>query len=321
MKKKVPILVRLPAPARALLDARDDVEYELVTDWSPESVRRAAIEADGIIMGVQPFSAETIAHANRLKVVSRFGVGYDAIDVPALTARGIPLTVVGEANSVSVAEQALFMMLALAKRGPLYDHEVRGGNWNVRFGPMANDLWQKTVLVLGFGRIGTRLVKRCVAMEMEVLVYDPYVDDAKIAAAGAKPVSDLDAALAQADFVSVHTPKNEETTGLIGARQLEAMKPTAYLVNTARGGIVDESALREALEVGAIGGAGLDVFVSEPAKPGDPLLDAPNVIVSPHSAGVSFESSERMGIAAVQNVLDMFDGRVNPDNVVNKEVL
>jgi D-3-phosphoglycerate dehydrogenase len=276
---------------------------------------------DGAILGVAPFTSRIIARADRLKVVSRFGVGYDAVDVPALTAAGIPLTIVGTANSVTVAEHSLFLMLALAKRCTIYDREVRKGNWNIRWEYPAFDIAGRKVLVLGFGRIGRRLVPRLVAMQMNVLVHDPYVTQDAIACAGATPVEDWRAVLPDIDFLSVNCPKNEDTTGMVGAAELAAMKRTAFVINTARGGIVDEAALYEALKAETISGAGIDPFVIEPAPVDTPLFELDNIIVSPHSAGVTEESIYRMGYWAAKNVVDGFDGKLDPDNVINKEVL
>jgi D-3-phosphoglycerate dehydrogenase len=228
---------------------------------------------------------------------------------------------VGTANSVTVAEHSLFLILALAKRCMLYDREVRKGNWQVRFEAPAYDIAGRKVLVLGFGRIGRRLVSRLVAMEMQVLVHDPYVTQDAITCAGATPVEDWRAVLPDIDFLSVNCPKNDETTGMVNTPELAAMKPTAFVVNTARGGIVDETALYHALKEGVIAGAGIDPFVVEPAPADTPLFELDNIIVTPHSAGVTEESIHRMGYWAAKNVADCFDGKLNPDNVINKEVL
>jgi D-3-phosphoglycerate dehydrogenase len=220
-----------------------------------------------------------------------------------------------------VAEHALFFILALAKRAILFDREVRKGNWDIRYDHIGYDIADKKVLVLGLGRIGRRLVPMLNAMGMKVFVYDPYVLQDSIVTSGATPVEDWRAALPDMDFVSVNCPKNEETNGMIGTAELASMKKTAFVVNTARGNIVDESALYHALKNGSIAGAGIDPFVVEPAGPNEPLFELDNIIVSPHSAGVTKESLFRMGAAAAQNILDQFDGRLNPENVINKEVL
>ena len=321
MTRTVLVGALLPEPALAVLKAQTDI----VVNWQPgvagavfnEGLR----DCDGVILSLQPVTAELVEKAQRLRVVSRFGVGYNNVDVPALTRARIPLMVVGTANSVSVAEQAMFMMMALAKQAIAYDREVRAGNWGVRPQHPSYDLAEKNLLVLGFGRIGRRLAKRARGFEMNVLVYDPYIEDADIAAEGCRPVKDLRIALAQADFLSVHTPLTDETRGMIGAAELALMKSSAYLVNTARGGIIAEPALLAALKAGRIAGAGLDVFDVEPAPADNPFFALANVIVSPHAAGVSEEARLRMAMTAVKNVLDGMDGKPDPAMCINKEVL
>ncbi|MDP6706224.1 MAG: hydroxyacid dehydrogenase [Alphaproteobacteria bacterium] len=321
MSKRVMIQTWMSDGLRSVFDARDDIEYDHFTELSEDNIRQHIGNYDGVILGITPFTAAIIEKADKLKVASFHGVGYDPVDVAALTVRGIPLTVAGTANSVTVAEHALFFMLSLAKQGVLYDREVRKGNWGVRFEEPAVDLAGCKLLILGFGRIGRRLAKRCVAMEMEVLVHDPYVVQDGIATAGATPVGDWRSVLGEIDFLSVNCLKNDETFGMVGAPELAAMRPTAYVVNTARGGIIEEKALYEALKARRIAGAGIDPFVVEPADENEPLFQLDNILVSPHSAGVTIESMFRMGQAAARNVADCFDGKLNPENVINKEVL
>jgi D-3-phosphoglycerate dehydrogenase len=321
MTKRVMIQMPISEGMREIFDTRPDIECDRFTDLSEDNLVEHIANYDAAILGVAPFTPRIIARADRLKVVSRFGVGYDAVDVPALTEAGIPLTIVGTANSVTVAEHSLFLILALAKRCTIYDREVRKGNWNIRWEYPAFDIAGRKVLVLGFGRIGRRLVPRLVAMQMNVLVHDPYVTQDAIACAGATPVEVWRAVLPDIDFLSVNCPKNEDTTGMVGAAELAAMKRTAFVINTARGGIVDEAALYEALKAETISGAGIDPFVIEPAPVDTPLFELDNIIVSPHSAGVTEESIYRMGYWAAKNVVDGFDGKLDPDNVINKEVL
>jgi D-3-phosphoglycerate dehydrogenase len=305
-----------------LLEGREDVEGVSY----PVGVRGAKLheylgDAHGIALSVTPFSDPELDAGPALEVVARIGVGYDAVDVPALTRRRIPLMVAGTANSVSVAEQAMFLMLALAKRGAELASIVHEGRWGERHRTLTVDLYGKTLLVVGFGRIGTRIARRCNALEMNVVVYDPYVPAESIRAAGCEPAADLDAAVARADFITIHCPKTQETTGLFDGKRLARMKPSAYLVNTARGGIVDEAALHAALTKGTIAGAGLDVFDEEPTPVANPLLKLPNLVVSPHMAGVSREAVDRMAVATVRNMLSVIDGAPIKENVVNPEVL
>jgi D-3-phosphoglycerate dehydrogenase len=229
--------------------------------------------------------------------------------------------VAGTANSPSVAECAVFMMLTLAKRAAEMHSLVRDDKWADRLGMLPYDLFGKTVVIVGFGRIGTRTAKRCLAMEMNVLIFDPYKPAADIKAAGCEPVTDLDAALRRADFVSIHCPKNPETVGMFNADRLKLMKPTAYLINTARGGIVDEAALHTALVSGMLAGAGLDVFAQEPPPAGQALLALPNVIMAPHVAGVTVEAVDRMSEQTARNILSVLDGDPLRQNVINQDVL
>lgn len=321
MSQRVMIQMPISQGMREIFDSRPEIECERFTDLSEDNLIQHIADYDAAILGVAPFTPRIVEQARRLKIVSRLGVGYDAVDVPALTRAGIPLTVVGTANSLTVAEHSLFLILALAKRCLLYDREVRKGNWNIRFETPAFDIAGRKVLVLGFGRIGRRLVPRLVAMQMDVLVHDPYVVQDAITCAGATPVEDWRAVLPEIDFLSVNCPKNEETNGMVGTPELSAMQHTAFVVNTARGGIVDETALYHALKEETIAGAGIDPFIVEPAPADTPLFELDNIIVSPHSAGVTQESLYRMGYWAAKNVVDCFDGKLNPDNVINPEVL
>jgi D-3-phosphoglycerate dehydrogenase / 2-oxoglutarate reductase len=324
-KKKVLLTASMSQSAWALFSERGDIEAvgfaHAITTPEFRGLLEQQAPVHAVALGVTPFSEPELAAAKDMQVVARIGVGYDAVDVPALTARKVPLMVAGTANSPSVAEQALFMMMALARRAVELDAMVKDGRWAKRLTALPLDLYEKTVLIVGFGRIGTRSAKRCQAMEMNVLVYDPYVPAATIAAAGCQPVADLDAALPRADFVSIHCPKTPETVGMFNATRLARMKPTAYLVNTARGGIVDEPALHAALTSGKLAGAGLDVFAQEPTPTDNPLLGLPNVISAPHMAGVTREALERMSLQTARNILSIFDRAPIRDNVINKEVL
>jgi len=320
-KKKVLLPNTMAKAGWDVLADRDDIEavpYEPYISMPDFQV--ALRDTDGVALSLTPLKAPEIAVAPRLRVAARIGVGYDAVEIPALTARGIPLMVVGTANSVSVAEHAIFMMYALAKKVMFHDAAVRDNRWQDRWKDVPFDLAGKTLLIVGFGRIGTRTAKRCLAMDMTVMVYDPYVSTADIIAAGCEPVTDLDAALSRADVVTIHCPKTPETVGLFNAARLARLKPTAIIVNTARGGIIDETALHAALTSGKLAGAGIDVFDKEPAPADNPLLKLPNTIVSAHMAGVTKESVDRMAVVTVKNILSVLDGTPNKENAINKEV-
>ena len=306
-----------------VLERRADVQVvRFDRDASAADFRALLADADGVALINTPLVAEDIQAGRRLRVVARHGVGYDMVDVAALTRRGILLMVTAEANATSVAEQALHAMLAFAKRGAAFDAMVREHRWNDRWSEeRPAELFGKTVLVVGFGRCGTRIARFCLALGMTVRVYDPYVEPAAIAAAGCVPEADLDTALPHADFVTLHCPKTAETQGMFDAPRLARMKPAAYLINTARGGIIDQRALHAALTTGVIRGAALDVFEREPPAPGEPLLELPNVIASPHMAGVTREAFDRMSVGVAHNLLSVLDGAPIVENVVNREVL
>lgn len=321
-RKKILLPTEMARAGWAVLDGRDDLEaVPFGPEMSAEAFHQHLATASGVGLWGRPFPAASVAAAPHLEVVSRIGVGYDAVDVPALSARGIPLFIAGTANSVSVAEQALFFMFFLARQGFAQDRVVREGNWPGKYAYKMFDLYGKTLVIVGFGRIGTRLAARCRALEMEVLVHDPFVAADMIRARGCTPAPDLDAGLEQADFVSIHCPKKPDTIGMFNAARLARMKPGAFLVNTARGGIIDEAALFDALSSGRLAGAGLDVFDTEPTPKDNRLLSLPNIIVAPHMAGVTQEALDRMAVACVRNILGAIDGRPERENVVNKEVL
>ena len=324
-KKKIFVTQTMASGGRALLAERGDIELvefpNLISAADFEALLKTHAPVHGVALGATRFGEAELEAAKDMKVVTRIGVGYDAVDVAALSRRKIPLMVVGTANSPSVAEQALFMMLMLAKRANELHALVKDGQWSTRLGKLPYDLFGKTVLIVGFGRIGTRTARRCHAMEMNVLVYDPYQAKEEIKGAGYEAVASLDAALPRADFVSIHCPKTPETVGMFNAARLKRMKPSAYLINTARGGIVDEAALYDALTSDKLAGAGLDVFSQEPPPVPNPLFELPNVIVAPHVAGVTWEAVDRMSEQTARNILSALDGQPIRQNVINQDVL
>ncbi len=321
-RKKLLLPTEMAKAGWNVLADRDDIEAIAFSPETTEAELHAELAtASGIALWGRPFRAVDVAAAPHLQAVARIGVGYDAVDVPALSAAGVPLLTAGIANSISVAEQAMSFMFYLAKATASMDALVREARWGDRYATPVWDLASRTLLIVGFGRIGTRLAARCLAMEMDVLVYDPFIAPDIITARGCTPVADLDAALPQVDIVSIHCPKSPTSIGMFGAAQFAAMKPRAWLINTARGGIVDEAALFTALTHGQLAGAGLDVYDTEPTPKNNPLLQLPNVVSAPHMAGVTQEALDRMAIASVRNLLSVLDGRPNAENVINKDVL
>ncbi len=305
----------------AVLRARPGLTIEDMTDLSAEAFLARLPEADALLIRTAPLPAAAIERAAKLRIVSRHGVGYDNVPLPALTAHGIPCAVVGNAGSVAVAEYTVMLMLALSKQMVSFDRGVRSGDWLIRNRLNSGDLENRTLLILGLGRIGREVVKRAAGFDMRILGYDPALPAVEIDKLGVTPVTDWRAALPEADFVSLHVPRSPATEHMIAARELAAMKPSAYLINVARGGLVDERALNEALAAGKIAGAGIDVLEDEPPAADHPLLKADRILLSPHIAGLSENAAIRLSVASAQNVLAALDGTLDPSLVVNPEVL
>ena len=322
-KKRLLVAHILGQSGKDILAAREDVEVIEFPNTIDQQEFRALLAAQpavhGVILGLTAFGRPELAAANGLQVVSRIGVGYDAVDIPAMSAAGIPVMICVGANCDTVAEHTLSSMLALVKRVHELDALVRMNRWHERYRYLPSELRGREVLIVRFGRIGSRVARLCLAFGMRVQVYDPYVADEALRAAGVSPVADLDAALPCAEFVTLHCPKTVETIGLFNAERLARFRHGAFLINTARGGIVDEKALAEKLSSGHLAGAAVDVFLPEPPTPDNPLLEMSNVICSPHLAGVTKEAVERMAQLAVANALSVFDGEPQIDNAVNRD--
>jgi D-3-phosphoglycerate dehydrogenase len=320
MVQSILILGRIHEAGLDILRARPGVSFEIMAQPAEPDILALAPTADAIIVRTTKLTGAAIDAAPKLKIVSRHGVGYDNVDMAALDRRRIPLTLVGNVNALSVAEHTLFMMLAIAKRGVAYDRATRNGDWKIRDSFGGTELAGKALLLLGFGRIGREVARRAQAFGMTVQAYDPYVRDAAMFAARVQPLAKLADALPQADFISVHLPMTPETKAIIGAQQFAAMKKTAIVISTARGGLVDE-ARSSRRQSGQIRAAGLDVFVDEPPAPNDPLLKLDNLLLSPHTAGLTEECAMRMAEVSARNALAGLDGKVDPELVVNRHVL
>lgn len=299
-----------------LLKSTGGITFKLVDEISLDSYGPHVGEADGLLLRTQPLTAELIAKAPKLKIVSRHGVGYDAVDVKALTARNIPLTIVGDVNSRAVAEHTLMLMLSAARRTVAHDQAARSGNWNARNNFETTELDGKHLLLLGLGRIGRRVAQLALAFGMRVTAYDPFVTKEAMAQLGVAHAADTQQTLPVADYVSLHVPLSPKGP-VIGTAELALMKPSAIIVNAARGGLVAENALDEALREGRLAAAALDVLAVEPPTSNHPLLSNPKVTISPHSAGLTAECAARMAISSVQNILDFFAGKLSPSVIVN----
>ena len=318
-KYKVLVVQGLHEQGLKMLKNRTDIEFNVLMSDDENEILEAAKDVNGITVRTAKISSRIIEAANKLQVVSRHGVGYDSIDLVSLNNKKIPLTIAAHSNMISVSEQAMFFLLALSKNVFYYDDFTRKGDWTNRWDVKAWDLAQKNILVIGFGRIGSNFVKRALAFDMNVYVYDPYVEKEKVKISGAIPVDNISENLQKMDAVTFHCPKNDETTDLFTKQEFDLMKKSSFIINCARGGILNEEDLYEALTNKKIAGAGLDVFDVEPTPSSNPLFKLNNVILSPHIAGVTVESTVRMATETVQNVLDVLDDKINQSVVVNNK--
>lgn len=312
--------VKFPDIGLDALAGESDVELRRLDRHHAELPPEQLTDARAMMVLAPRVSARSLQQADDLLVLARFGVGYDTIDVPACTERDVMLTIAKGAVDRSVAEATLAWMLALSYRLTTKDRLVRGARWEERNRFMGEDLRDRTLGIIGFGGIGRELVRLLGAFGMRrPLVFDPYLSGEAAAQHGAVAVS-LDALLGSADFVSVHCPLTPETRGLLGRRELAQMKPTAYLINTARGGIIDEAALDEVLRARRIAGAAIDCFVGEPLTAAPRFADLDNVLLAPHAIAWTNGMFRDMGRAALRTILDLRQGR-KPAGIVNPEVL
>ena len=320
-KKRVLVIQPLHPAGMEMLKARDDIEIIECDSLDENVIAEAAKDVHAMTVRGATITRKIMSQAPDLMVVSRHGVGYDAVDLNTLNERNIPLCIAIHSNMISVAEQAMALLLGLAKDVFYYDEVTRTDDWSARFPTRAVDLDGKNLLIVGFGRIGKQVAKRALGFDLRVFGYDPYVDDKILKAANVQPVHDFKEILGEMDAVAIHCMKTQETTNMFSEAEFKKMKRDAFVVNCARGGIIDEDALYNALTSGEIKGAGLDVLLDEPSSADHPLFSLKNVLLSPHIAGVTVESTRRMATQTVDNVLKVFDGNVDPECVVNQDVL
>ena len=279
-------------------------------DASQDEINRALETADAAIVRVATVNGATMRQCPRLKVVAKHGVGYDNIDVETATELGIAVVTTPGANSDAVAEASISMMLGVLKRIMPAHQAVVENRYSERSSLGLGDVTGKCIGIIGAGRIGSRVARICgKGFNMRVIAYDPYLSSAQIESMGAEQASSLNQLLTFADVVSIHTPLNEKTHRMISVAELEMMKSSAVLINTARGPVVDQEALISALRAKRIRGAALDVFDPEPPPPDSPLYQLPNLLLSPHVAGVTEGSLRQMALDSAANVLDTFSGR------------
>ena len=315
-KKKILVIQNIHQKGIDLLEGNSNYEFEIFDEIN-EDLKRKITDCDAISIRTAKLSDEIIKTAKKLKVISRHGVGYDNIGLKSAKEIGATLTITATANAVAVAEHVMFMLLNISKRKDMYDQTVKSGKFSDRNKlPKTIELWGKNILIAGFGRIGQALIKRCLGFEMNVFVYDPYVDQEKINSLGGKKVDNLKEAVKDMDAISLHIPLNDETKNLINYSLLKTMKRNCIIINAARGGIINEIDLDKALNENLVFGAGLDVFETEPPKPHNPLLKNNKVFLSPHTAAFTEECMIRMGKETIQNIIDFFEKKLDKSKIV-----
>ena len=309
--KKIVIIQPIHEKGMELLKTNTNFSYEVVEDLSIENVKKKIVDADAVSLRTSILPAEAIENAKNLKIISRHGVGYDNIDLNSCKKENIDIAITATANAVAVAEHVLFMLLSISKRKNMYDISVKSGKFNERNKlPKTIEIWDKNILIAGFGRIGKALIKRCLGFEMNVFVYDPYVDAETIKSMGGIKVENLSEAIRDMDAVSLHIPLTDQTKNIINYDLLKTMKKNCIIINAARGGIINEKDLDKALNEGLIFGAGIDVFEIEPPEVDNPLLKNDKVFLSPHAAAFTEECMTRMAKETIQNIFDFFDGKL-----------
>ena len=300
------------AVAQAALDLMEGWDTAILNTRDMAENKADIADADAIIARICHVNAEAIEAAPNLKVIGRTGVGYDMVDVEAATKRGIPVVLTPGANNRSVAEHTVALIFALSKNLVEGHNEQMKGNYAVRNKGVAFELLDKTIAVLGLGAIGGEVARLCKAIGMKVIGYDPFLPEEKMEALGCTPTKDYKAVLPECDFVTVHMPLLDSTRNMIGEKEITSMKPSAMIINCARGGIVDEKALAAALNEGRLAGAGIDCFENDPPAVDDPLLNAKNVIASPHSAAQTKEAVIRMHKMCVEGCMAVCRGEKWP---------
>ena len=314
---KVAIIEEIHNDGIELLKKNSNYEYEVIIDVSEKNLIKRLPEFDACSLRVSKLDSKILKHCKKLKVISRHGVGYDNVDLGYIKKNNISLLITAKANAVAVAEHVLALMLSISKSIKKYDNEVRIGNFKKNSHRIQTiELFNKEILIAGFGRIGKALIKRCLNFEMKVKIYDPYVDKEVIRKNGGEKVENFDDAIRSCDFLSLHMPLTKDTKNILNYDKIKKMKKEAILINTARGGIINELDLDKALKDNLIFGAGLDVFVNEPIEKDSVLLKNNKIILSPHSATFTDECTSRMGIETIKNIIDFFDNKIQKEMIV-----
>ena len=315
---KIAIVDKMHNDGIQLLKNNSKFECELIEDLSKENLISKLSNFDGITLRRGKIDSEILEKCRNLKVISRHGVGYDNIDIKVLKEKKITLLVTGTTTSISPAEHIMFMMLNISKSFNLFDNAVRNGKFDtiMHMNHKSFELFKKNVLIVGFGRIGKQLIKRCLGFGMSVYAYDPFVDKKTIESFGGKKIDNLDDGLRKADILSLSVPFTKTTHNMINLEKMKIMKKSAIIINTSRGGVINEKDLNEALDKEIIYGAGIDVFEKEPPSNENPLLKNKKVLLSPHAATFTKECTSSMAIQTAQNIVDFFENKLDKLNIV-----
>ncbi len=315
--KKIAIIENIHEDGLRIINENPDYSYEIINDSSENNLIKKLPEFDACTLRVSKLDSKILSNCKKLKVISRHGVGYDNVDLEYIKNNDIALLITASANASAVAEHVMMMMLNISKSVSSYDKEVRFGNFRKNSNNIQTlELMNKNILIAGFGRIGRSLIKRCIAFEMKINVYDPFVNDEVISALGGKKIQNLDSGLKECDFLTIHMPLNSDTKNLINYERLKKMKKNSIIINTARGGIINEIDLDKALNDNVIFGAGLDVFEKEPIDKNNVLLNNKKVILTPHVATNTDECLSRMSIETVKNIIDFFENKIDNSMIV-----
>jgi len=316
---KIAVVDKIHSDGIKLLEKNNKFQYEVIEDLSKKNLISRLPAFDGITLRRGKIDAEILEKCKNLKVISRHGVGYDNVDIKFLKKNNITLLVTATTASVSPAEHIMFMILNISKGKNFYDQAVRNGKFESIMHMKNNnnfELSNKKILIVGFGRIGRKLIKRCLGFEMKVYAYDPFVDNRIIESFGGIKVDDLNKSLKEIDILSLSVPLTEKTHNMINLEKMKIMKKSAVIINISRGGVVNERDLNEALNNKIIYGAGLDVFEKEPPTNANPLLTNENVLLSPHAATFTEECLSKMSIETVQNIINFFENKLDKSMIV-----
>jgi len=315
--KKIAVIEQIHEDGLEILEKNSKYEYQLITDTSEENLINKLPNFDGCTLRVSKLNENVLKHCPNLKVISRHGVGYDNVDLPYIKKKNISLLITATANAIAVAEHVIYMMLSISKGINKYDNEVRLGNFKKNALNIETlELFNKEILIVGFGRIGKSLIKRCLGFDMKVNVYDPFVSADVIKDFGGNKIENLDRGLENCDYLSLHIPLTEQTKNIINYEKIKSMKKKAILINTSRGGVINEIDLDKALKENIIFGAGLDVFEKEPIDKNNPLINNKKVLLSPHSATFTNECKSRMAIETTKNIIDFFENKLDKSMIV-----